>query len=377
MIRSSNNIVSSEEDSTVGSAIHHGQASLNHPFPLSDLLSWDNYPPIDPSLMLPQDYGTNEKDYTYPISYDLNNTPKATLTSDWAFSPSALSQSPYHESPLSSDSASAGIYQDPSWNPFEQSFATTQEDTTNTVFLPSRNSYQPEPTSRNYPPGNPRGYNGPSYVSLSAIDETSQYEDGCDESDDTPRPGPYMKEEERLQQQPKEKWQLAWGNPRCARRGSTASSKSTNSSTTLKQHKRRKSNDQGGPKSPTSPGFLPPNKQKLRSTSTSSSSKSIPSPTVLSPNKSWPRTNHNQVEKQYRNRLNGQFETLLQALPRDEACYAGEKRVSKADVLVLAKKHIMDLEQETKMLEDENRCLAGDVEGLKRRWVGLGGMVMP
>jgi hypothetical protein len=43
------------------------------------------------------------------------------------------------------------------------------------------------------------------------------------------------------------------------------------------------------------------------------------------------------VEKQYRNRLNGQFETLLQKLPKEEAGYADEKRVSKVEVLVLAK----------------------------------------
>jgi len=374
MVRSSNDIARSEEDSTVGSAIHYGQASLDHPIPLSDLLPWDDYPSINPSLMPPQDYRTIGKDYTYAISYDVNNTPKATFTSNWAFSPSALPQSPFHESPLSSDSASADIYQDPSWNPFEQSFAGTQDNPANAVFLSNTKSYQQELASRNYLPGDLRGYNGHPYISLSAIDETSQYEDGCDESDDTP---PYIKEEEELQQQQKEKWQLAWGNPRGSRRGSTTSSKSTNSSTTLKQHKRRKSSDQGGPKSPTSPGFLPKNTQKLRSTSASSSSKPISSPTALSPNKSYPRKNHNQVEKQYRNRLNGQFETLLQTLPRDEAGYPGEKRVSKAEVLVLAKKHIMDLERETRMLEDENKTLAGDVEGLKRRWVELGGVVVP
>ena len=44
---------------------------------------------------------------------------------------------------------------------------------------------------------------------------------------------------------------------------------------------------------------------------------------------------------------------------------------------MLAKKHIMELERETRELEVENEILEDSVEGLKKRWVEQGGMVMP
>jgi hypothetical protein len=69
------------------------------------------------------------------------------------------------------------------------------------------------------------------------------------------------------------------------------------------------------------------------------------------------RTNHNQIEKQYRNRLNSQFEVLLSILPKEEVGSATtvpegegkqelsterveERKVSKAEVLEMAQKHI-------------------------------------
>lgn len=102
----------------------------------------------------------------------------------------------------------------------------------------------------------------------------------------------------------------------------------------------------------------------------------LPSPSKKSDSKHPARTNHNQVEKQYRNRLNGQFETLLDTLPHDPEM-AGDKRVSKAEVLVLAKKHIARLETEKRELEFINEELEEKVEGLRRTWVGLGGVVLP
>lgn len=51
--------------------------------------------------------------------------------------------------------------------------------------------------------------------------------------------------------------------------------------------------------------------------------------------------------------------------------------MSKSEVLVLAKKHIIQLERERRVLEGENRELEENVEGLKRRWVRLGGICMP
>lgn len=74
--------------------------------------------------------------------------------------------------------------------------------------------------------------------------------------------------------------------------------------------------------------------------------------------------------------MNGQFETLLETLPHD-AEMEGEKRVSKAEVLVLAKNYIAKLEREKTELEEVNGSLEERIDGLRRRWVGLGGVVLP
>lgn len=87
------------------------------------------------------------------------------------------------------------------------------------------------------------------------------------------------------------------------------------------------------------------------------------------------RANHNLTEKLYRNRLNGQFETLLSALPpahdAGDARNGEEKRVSKAEVLILAKEHIRALEQTRLELEKERTGLVDDVESLKGVWIGM------
>jgi len=87
------------------------------------------------------------------------------------------------------------------------------------------------------------------------------------------------------------------------------------------------------------------------------------------------RANHNLTEKLYRNRLNGQFETLLSALPpahdASEVRNGDEKRVSKAEVLILAKEHIRALEQTRLVLERERSGLSNNVESLKGMWVGM------
>jgi hypothetical protein len=53
------------------------------------------------------------------------------------------------------------------------------------------------------------------------------------------------------------------------------------------------------------------------------------------------------------------------------------RKVSKAEVLVLAKKYIRRLERESRELEEENLELRGRVEELKRVWVEGGGVCMP
>jgi hypothetical protein len=100
------------------------------------------------------------------------------------------------------------------------------------------------------------------------------------------------------------------------------------------------------------------------------------------------RISHNMVEKQYRNRLNGQFSTLLEALPLDlvgaevegyskNDSGGTEKKVSKAEVLLLARRHIENLEREKRGLEGRNRVLVEDIQNWKGAWVGRGGQVLP
>ena len=100
------------------------------------------------------------------------------------------------------------------------------------------------------------------------------------------------------------------------------------------------------------------------------------------------RTSHNKVEKQYRNRLNGQFSTLLEALPLDllgaevegyskNDSGGTEKKVSKAEVLLLARRHIENLEREKRGLEGRNGVLVENMQNLKGAWVCMGGQVLP
>lgn len=78
---------------------------------------------------------------------------------------------------------------------------------------------------------------------------------------------------------------------------------------------------------------------------------------------------HNQTEKRYRSRLNDKFETLLSVLPKDmiiDVSSAGSehaaRKISKAEVLVLAKARIRALEKATEDLEGENEVLAHSAE---------------
>jgi hypothetical protein len=76
------------------------------------------------------------------------------------------------------------------------------------------------------------------------------------------------------------------------------------------------------------------------------------------------RVTHNMIEKQYRTRLNIQFTNLLEAIPQevigtqfDDYDDAGGRKgkVSKGDVLALAKRYIQTLEQDKQSLERENK----------------------
>ncbi|KAK4235750.1 hypothetical protein C8A03DRAFT_46159 [Achaetomium macrosporum] len=102
----------------------------------------------------------------------------------------------------------------------------------------------------------------------------------------------------------------------------------------------------------------------------------------LTPEERRARRNHNLVEKQYRNRLNAQFERLLAVLPVDEcrtraggmdrveSSGADEKRMSKAEVLDLATRRIRTLEVERNQLLRERRELLRNIEAMMAGAVG-------
>ncbi|KAI7759427.1 hypothetical protein LZL87_013694 [Fusarium oxysporum] len=91
------------------------------------------------------------------------------------------------------------------------------------------------------------------------------------------------------------------------------------------------------------------------------------------------QASHNRIEKHYRNRLNAQFESLLNALPAkvrqgdtsngDDNEWDGtsdlDRRVSKGEVLEIACKHIQGLERESNELQRENFELKGSLQRLK------------
>jgi len=123
----------------------------------------------------------------------------------------------------------------------------------------------------------------------------------------------------------------------------------------------------------------------LESASPSSSTKSNTTYRVTTSTRKRQRA-QNETEKKYRNRLNGQFDTLLENIPRSlvdgerdgTGGKGGKRKVGKSEVLVLAKRHIRALEEQGKMLEAERTELEGYVRRLGRQWVvGLGGGVMP
>ncbi|KAI0200471.1 hypothetical protein F4808DRAFT_161305 [Astrocystis sublimbata] len=116
------------------------------------------------------------------------------------------------------------------------------------------------------------------------------------------------------------------------------------------------------------------NRSKLRSASRTSKNTHHNPPASAEERKS--RETHNNVEKQYRNRLNAHFESLLSALPErmqsaegDEGgdLDSGDRRVSKAEVLEMARRHIKALERECAALEGERDELRDNMERL--RWL--------
>jgi hypothetical protein len=90
-------------------------------------------------------------------------------------------------------------------------------------------------------------------------------------------------------------------------------------------------------------------------TSYSGSPTSLSSPEVAPCGDSTTKKSHNLTEKKYRNRLNGYFDNLLAAIPRneegEEVGKGGDgRKVSKGEVLVLALERIRVLEGEVESL---------------------------
>jgi hypothetical protein len=93
------------------------------------------------------------------------------------------------------------------------------------------------------------------------------------------------------------------------------------------------------------------------------------------------RAIHNLIERQYRNRLNNQFSSLLDAIPRelvvaevgngygDAEREALDKRVNKGDVLMLAKRHIEALEKRGRELETQREVMLRDIDQYKKMWM--------
>ena len=313
------------------------------------------------SLTRLQDYQADPEYSTYPIGCELQYP--AQSSSDWTFSPPAMS-SPCIESPLSTPE----VHQDSSWNPLDQ-----PNDVGSLV--PPANSYLSCPPNANLSTNRSSNIEGGTqpFVSLVAINDTSIFDD-IEDDQETPKLGA---DQRSLPPSPTTNYQPNWGSG-STRRSPTSSSPSK----TVTNSKRRKSSDkEARPLSRSKSEST----SRLRSTRTSRSTTFPATAPAESPSLSsssyeaskGSRTSHNQVEKQYRNRLNGQFETLLQTLPKDLERDGADQRVSKAEVLVLARRHILQLETEKKVLEEKRSELEGDVVELKRRFVGIGGICMP
>ncbi len=94
------------------------------------------------------------------------------------------------------------------------------------------------------------------------------------------------------------------------------------------------------------------------------------------------------MERHYRSRLNNHFSSLLKALPQKLiiAEVVGsvnfnegmqEKRVSKGEIMELAKMYIGKLERIEKELEMDKKVLVENMERLKLEWTGMGGDILP
>ncbi|KAK0738334.1 hypothetical protein B0T18DRAFT_244108 [Schizothecium vesticola] len=117
-------------------------------------------------------------------------------------------------------------------------------------------------------------------------------------------------------------------------------------------------------------------KPKLRSAS--SSSKNFGHRSIQTPKERKERDSHNMVEKKYRNRLNAQYEGLMNSLPPEmqsptHATAAGgmgassdlaDKPLSKGEVLDKSTAYIHELERNHARLSEENEEISRNLERL-------------
>jgi hypothetical protein len=95
------------------------------------------------------------------------------------------------------------------------------------------------------------------------------------------------------------------------------------------------------------------------------------------------RTQHNNIEKQYRMRMNAHFENLLATIPKDVIANSGigeggvVTNVSKAKTLALAIGYIKTLERQEKELSSRNKLLEADVARFEKAFVSKGGVLLP
>lgn len=282
----------------------------------------------------------------------------------WSFSPLPSPESPYLESPLS------GTFQgNSSWDTSGPSFGSfmtpasmdaeffSAEALNEAANLDNDNLNDPQQTRASYVAPAITSH-PPQYEAVEYLEEPSKV------SSEFGSPNRQSNPSSPLTMQP------AWGTSLPPRKSSSRTSR------TASKHTR--SYDEATPTSSKSSS----SRHRLRSTSTTTTAASSRPSTASTYSCNSPpkhaRLNHNQIEKQYRNRLNGQFETLLLALPREEADGGGEdKKFSKAEVLMLARKHIRELERERRGLEAENERLGGEMNELRKEWVDAGGVVLP
>ncbi|KAL5316886.1 hypothetical protein ACEPPN_015938 [Leptodophora sp. 'Broadleaf-Isolate-01'] len=306
-----------------------------------------------------------DKEYCNFFQMDYDSSPQLSSSMDinsWNFSPLPSPESPYFDRQLSS------TYQDRSWDTSDQTFDSLMTpDSMNNEFATSeefssaayQNAFNNTAESQRVEQWSIAPLH-PHYVPESQT--TAGVPDICSPSLHSHASSPPAV-------------QPSQGKPLSCRRSSR------NSPRLSKQSKpRSREVDIRTPKAKNS------THQRWSSTSTLQNMNSRPLTTSTPPQGATSppkhiRLNHNQVEKQYRNRLNGQFETLLLALPREAGDGDGdggeEKKVSKAEVLVLAMKHIRDLERDRRRLEEENEKLEHVMEELTERWVESGGVVLP